>query len=510
MPQADLLTTLATDHPSEELRQRLRTLAQQSTYFMGKVVVGFHDLDPDLHGMMAKWIQRPTKRKLGLAPRGHLKTSLWTVSDSLRRIAADPNVRILIVNEIEQNAIHMLSRIKVVSERRELFRWLFPEIIPMPGTTRWSATEAEFKRDEDYPECTVEAIGVGGASTSRHYNVIKEDDLCGKEAQKSVLVMQRAIEQHMLAEPLLNSPRDEIQTYGTRWGPNDVADWMLKHETNLDYLCLSILRPNGEPIWPERFTQEHIENLKAKSASTPGWYALQYENRVVASGATEFDPKWLRYWHWSAKMDGTEVIVLERPLDEGGNLEYTLEQLTRWELIDAGLSPESSAARTAIVVAGLTPNNPYDIIVLQADARRTTPRVTIDNAWAAWQRWRPILAGIEVVSAHITFFYWIPTVYPDLGIRKLRTDTHTSKDQRIRTLGPFAEQGRLYIHRTQADFVDEWAAFPSKGATRDLLDALAYGPQIWAPPEDENEDLWDEDDEVEEELPRGRSPLTGY
>ena len=159
-------------------------MAQASAYFMGKVVIGFQDLDPNCHGLMSRWIERPTTRKLGLAPRAHLKSSLWTISDTLRLICQNPNRRILLINEVELNAVHWLAKIASVVERRPLFRWLFPEVIPLPGTTRWSATELEFERSEWFPECTIEAIGVGGASTSRHYTQIKEDDLVGPRAQE--------------------------------------------------------------------------------------------------------------------------------------------------------------------------------------------------------------------------------------------------------------------------------------------------------------------------------------
>lgn len=57
------------------------------------------------------------------------------------------------------------------------------------------------------------------------------------------------------------------------------------------------------------------------------------------------------------------------------------------------------------------------------------------------------------------------------------------------------------------DFLKEYMQFPV-GSTRDILDALAYGPQMWTSPtsEDENEDA--------EKALRGYlshvNPITGY
>ena len=94
---------------------------------MGKAIVGFKDMTPALHRQMGEWISDGEPRKMGLVPRDHLKTSIWTIADSIRRIACDQNIRILLGNETATNAQHFLRRIEVVFERNALFQWLFPE-----------------------------------------------------------------------------------------------------------------------------------------------------------------------------------------------------------------------------------------------------------------------------------------------------------------------------------------------------------------------------------------------
>src|SRR5215475_15884292 len=93
-----------TGERSETVRQNLRWQAQRNTYFMAKAVVGFHDLTVGLHSEMCEWISSQPTRKLGLVPRDHLKTSVWTIADTVRLIAADPNIRLLIANETATNA----------------------------------------------------------------------------------------------------------------------------------------------------------------------------------------------------------------------------------------------------------------------------------------------------------------------------------------------------------------------------------------------------------------------
>src|SRR6188508_250195 len=137
----------------EEIRLELRQQALASTYVMAKAVLGFKDLTPHTHGDMCKFIESKPTRKLGLAPRDHLKTSVWTIADTVRRIAGDPNIRILLGNETSTNASHFLRRIEAVFERNLMFRWLFPEVIPdFSKVKKWSETEMLVPRSEDYPE----------------------------------------------------------------------------------------------------------------------------------------------------------------------------------------------------------------------------------------------------------------------------------------------------------------------------------------------------------------------
>ena len=504
-----LMENFGTTRPPDATRERFRQQALRSTIYFGMAVVGFKDLTTDFHKEMARFIQSPSRRKLGLAPRGHLKTSLWTIADTLRRVSADPNQRILIINETVENAAHFLAKIRTTVERNQIYRWLFPEVLPGKGA-RWHKLELEFKRTVDYPEATIEVIGVGGASTSRHYDLIKEDDLIGKSASESKVEMSRAIDQHKLAESLLDSPDKEIQCYGTRWSPYDLTRWMLENEPALHYFKLGIFTKEGQPIWPERFTAEHIANLKRKYG--PGMFALQYLNEALAEGVTELSADWLRHWRWGTGRNpgGEEVpiIIMERPITEGGRQAWTLESLETFQILDPCHSPTSGDARSAVVTVGLTPTEPFNIIVLDATAKKCSPKETIDMTYALYRKFNPVSCGIEVVGAQKAFFYWIPTRHPDMAIRPLKTSTHKSKESRIRGFAPYAEQGRLYVHRNQFALLEEWEAFP-QGRTVDLLDALAYMPQIWAPPEQ-----WDapaeEDDETYVPQMDGRSPLTGY
>ena len=89
----------ASRREEEEIRQSLRDRAKKSTYFFAKAVLGFADLTVHTHGPICRTLDSPSKRKLVVMPRDHLKTSIATIADTLRRIVINPNIRILLGNE---------------------------------------------------------------------------------------------------------------------------------------------------------------------------------------------------------------------------------------------------------------------------------------------------------------------------------------------------------------------------------------------------------------------------
>lgn len=466
----------------EDLEQ-LRKVCLESTYAFGKVVCGFADLDPDVHARMAEWEERDSRFKLGMAPRGFLKTSTWTIAGNLRRVTKDPNLRVLLVNETQLNTSKWIGLMQDIVQS-PLYRALYPDRVPDPLKVRWNSTQLELQRKAKWPEPTIEGIGVGGASTSNHYNRIINDDLVGKEARESPSVMEKAWDQRKLSWSLLvDASKSEICDYCTRWHPDDVAARSLKTVQGLDVFTMPLRKEDGSPMWPKRYPDEVIQQIRAEQGVE--MFALQYENRVVGGGASKFDPGLLRYWTTGVNDEGENVFKLEQP--GGREKEVKIENCLTFQIIDAGLSPESKDARTANVVAALTPpapGEPFDIIILEAKATKSTPYQVIQESKATYDRWNPMLAAIETFGGHEAFFYWINATFPDMRIRKLDKDfSRNAKHKRIIGFwGSYPSQGRVYIHRSaHVDLVEELISYPN-GKTVDLLDAAGYLPTVWCPP----------------------------
>ena len=65
-----------------QLISDLRQRSQDSVFFVGSALLGFNRLTQHLHYEMAQVVQNASDyhRLLGLVPRDHYKTSIWTIS----------------------------------------------------------------------------------------------------------------------------------------------------------------------------------------------------------------------------------------------------------------------------------------------------------------------------------------------------------------------------------------------------------------------------------------------
>lgn len=490
----------------EDTRLQLRAMAQKSTYFMAFGVLGFKDMTKRTHMPMADFIQGPSRRKLVLAPRGTFKSSIVTVADIVRLIACDPNIRILLVSASQTNASHFLRSIQEVFEKNTVFQWLFPEVIPDFRTVKkWSETEMLVPRSRSFPESTVEAIGVGGTVVSRHFDHIKNDDLVDEKIAESETEMDRVIRWVNAEESLLVSTQTgKIDTVGTRWAWRDVYGHMLEHEPNLDTYVQAARDEDGPKtadnlFFPERLSHEELDRLKAKQGV---WlYSCLYLNRPSDPEAMTFRREWLRWY----RLDGDQVCPSLGPPIKINDLSICLR-------VDPAISEDSKAARTAVVVDGVSADGRK--FLLETWAKRCQPAELFNVIFDLCDKWGTQRVGVESVAYQKTLKYFLAeeSIRRNrwVDIVELKPDTKKSKPARIRAVQPFLQRGEIWVRQDQTEFLQEYDWFGGGGKTVDILDAWAYGPMMWqAPLEPEAGDELADDWAFESQMD-GRSILTGY
>ena len=132
-------------------------------------------LTTEVHLPLCNFLQAPYPlKKLVELPRGFLKTTVASVYYPIWRSLNNPSIRCLITQNTFDNAAKRVHEIRSIFEKHELFRALYPELIPNfnSKSVRWSDECAEINRPVTFPEGTFEAAGIGTKLTSRHYDLI--------------------------------------------------------------------------------------------------------------------------------------------------------------------------------------------------------------------------------------------------------------------------------------------------------------------------------------------------
>ncbi len=458
---------------SPKLREELRREGRENLYFFAKGILGFDWLDPGIHLPLCRILQdqKNTRVKVVL-PRGWLKTTVCSCAYPLWRAVRDPNVRVLLVQNTFTNACAKLGRIKAVVERNALFRALFPEVLPDSSCT-WKQESLCLKRPRGYDESTFEAAGTRTQVTSRHYNVIIEDDTVAPEredlSEESIAPgeddIEKAIGWHKLALPLLETPMsDQRIVVGTRWAERDLLGWIDEEEKG-EYLSYERAaledeqgRPSydGESPYPRRFPTRIVHQIRASLGEY--LFSALYMNSPMSGSDMVFKPSWIRYYD-------------QEPRD-----------LAVYTTVDLAGDPGSSSGKcaNAIVTTGkhLVTGRIY---VLDVWRKRANPGEVIQELFSHVRRWHPIRVGIESVGYQSTMLYWVrermqkeKLWFSVEGILHGRT----SKDARALGLQPLVENGVLLFRPCQTEAVQEFVSYPY-GAYRDIIDTLSMQLKMW-------------------------------
>lgn len=497
--------------------QYLRARCKNDLFFLNTGILGHDRLSPRLHGHLCGWMERNSSWQFReiLLPRGHFKSTVATIGDSIQIVLPDvtscqpwprslgSDCRLLICHETDGQASNFLFAISGHFLSNSLLMGLFPECIPSPRKHRINRHELELPRSHVWPEPTIDTMGVGGRSQGRHYNYIKFDDLIGDKARDSETVMQAAKEWFDNVQAFFSKfSEDHFDLIGTRWALDDLYDHI--HERYGDEILRYIrgveepTGPNGElePIFPEEFTLPKL-NILRKNRRV--WTA-QYANNPEA-GATEFDKSWKRFFHW---VGYNQLVVFS------GNSQtrVNIRDLDICILIDPAMS-----GLGGVVVTGTDRAN--RAFVLEALKDEWKPPQLCDLVFKLVARWQPRLVAIEEVLFSGVFKHWfereqqfrgtyfyIEPVSPVVGGRAM------SKPMRVRGLTNYFSAGNIFFaSQGQDELIKEFDTF---GATKNyhMLDALAYGPDVWMPALSRAK--WDKFKQDEEKLLAQRDVESGY
>lgn len=418
------------------------------------------------------WHLQSPRFRLILWPRGHLKTTICTISHTIQWLINYPDVRILISGAVGDQPTKMLLEIKAHFQHNEFFRWLFPEMVPPAKNVSEFGTQENFtvpnRARKWLKEPSVSVSSIGKVVSSFHYEVEKFSDLVDKENIKTPNQIRDVIDHFKYCDPLLErSPVPPHHGWkdveGTRYGIAELYGHILREEWKRDEKSWVVSvesadprdRAEKTPLWPTRFPATELKRIEDDDEFQ---YSSQYRQRPVPES--------------SALADAREIQFIPRAQAKAVCTRYHTT-------IDLhGMENNVGNDYTVINTCGYDRDGRvYDVDIRRG---RFSPFDTIAHIFDVHKTWLPVDMKIEK-DAHarvlLPFLFRMCSklqIFPN--IVPIKRDSRQSKQQRIRNLQAWFKSGAIRFCDdlpNKLDLMEEILNFPDPSIHDDILDTLA-------------------------------------
>ena len=238
--------------------------------------------------------QHDHRASLILAPRGHGKSTILTVSYAIEKIARDRDVRILLVSNTLDQAKAFLREIKSHLEGNARLLRFYGHFIGRPWTEHEITVSGRRRRAK---EATLTALGVSGPIITRHYDLILLDDVVDEENARTPEQREKMLVWYYQTLLPTLEPEGEIHLLGTRYRHQDLYGRLIESEFQKCHrLDRAIAEgPDGpRALWEEKFPLALLQ--QKREAAGPAIFNSQYQNDVEAMKGAVFKPEWIREW----------------------------------------------------------------------------------------------------------------------------------------------------------------------------------------------------------------------
>lgn len=447
----------------------VKDACKKSLFFLCTQILGFTDWGK-VHDDLEKVVNRKSRKKMILIPRGHLKTSMITKAFSIQLLLRDPNVRILITNQVWDKAREMLYEIKQMLYDKSILPKLFGNFV----SDRWREDDIVInQRTKALAAPTIGTSGVEAELTSSHYDVIFCDDLQGEKNFQTPEQREKVKRYYRSMMDLLE-PGGLLIVIGTRWHLDDVYQYIIDNESEYYDITVRKVIEDGKIIFPEKFSKRF--DPVAKSWLPVKEQCLDFINYLKKRPSEEFSSQYMN-----------EPISLENQIFKRDYFKYydrRPERLFVAMSIDPAISEKQSADYFAIRVDAM--DEDYNIFVLDYIRGHWKIAESVDNVFTTYQKWKPSVVGLETVAYQKALKYVLEEAMRKRGvffpITELKRNTNETKEFRIKALEPFYREGKVFHANWMKDreLEEELQTFP-KGKHDDLIDAGASMLELLVP-----------------------------
>jgi hypothetical protein len=519
------------------LRRQYYEAGEKNLFVFCKGILGFKDLEPELHGELCVLLMSEWRRCLICAFRGSFKSSIATIGFGIHQALYVPNHSIKLVEQKEDNA--KINRFRPIvdifrkSSRSDFLYWLYgPEgseeedhMKRIPENFKgWTKSEIIIDWGQMQDPMMPPAITYGGIESAYegyHGHLILMDDLEGADSDKSEVTSEDAWRfATKVAPPLLiDQARDRLMVVGTPHGDNPIVHRIKEFEQNLqskgkhvwDIWWKPVIDSEGKSVFPVRFPPAVLEGLKLNQEL----WDTQYMLRKRVSGIGVFDMESVRANMYST-VEGKNLLRYKHrewdinDLDDDGypkpkvEIRYvSLKSLRFYELCDPKhrdrVTDAKQPSEAAIAVIGVSHDGHVFVVATWAD--NCGLEKFAEKVYLIYRKWRPMKVSMEAIGAQTWFWDYarllqknkyqdimsLPQpdkkIYPlpPLTARLKEAEKSTSQSKHewiIGQLDSWFSFGVLHLHESQEHLLNQVERFPDKSHPEDILDALAQFPTL--------------------------------
>ena len=455
-------------------------------------------------------------------PRDWLKSTTFTKWKTIWDYLQDPEIRQLLVSEKESRAAEWLHWIEKTLLNHRRLRQVYPDRLSMidkcwTTQNRWSGSACDLPHKEIYSDPSITAIGIGGAAQGGHYNIVRLDDIVGRAAMDSPIILEGVkswVEnvEELLVEPDITKPNPgSIEIVGTHWRPGDLFCWLqedypkkyewkiipcLKNEKYINENPLSLEFDNGLKLqWIQNPKSDHAESNWPEYKSTKYYEKKREEDEILfwsqhmndphaGPSLTKINEEWFQGFHFEDR-NGIKFVVCDSYITDENKRkiypEFRLSSIRLFAMIDPGGFAETKmikrGSNNAIVIAGQAPDSIKKFVAWAWAGKEKDPDKFMDIIFNAHKEWNPVLWRIETFGGQDYIMRHIMLERKKRGstlrIAPLPKDvTKDIKDNEIQALIPPIANGEYIFHKpTQGMLLSELKNYPG-GLTNDLADCL--------------------------------------
>ncbi|MEW6104754.1 MAG: phage terminase large subunit [Bacillota bacterium] len=382
----------------------------------------------------------------------------------------NPNKRVILTSYGASLAFTFSRRVREIV--REHGQWL-------AGVELAEDSSAVDRWDLKGREGGLVAAGVGGPITGHGGDIVLVDDVIKNIAEANSRTYREAVwDWYVSTLRTRLEPQAGLGIIMTRWRHDDLAGQLLVEMESggeqWEVLKLPALaeegdplgRAPGEPLWPERYDEKALEDLRKTLGSF--LFSAIYQQSPRRSEGNMFRREWFRYFR-----DEGDCYVLLKP---GG--EHRVKKADCWlfQTVDPAATEKETSDYFACGTWAVTPESDLLLVDMFRERLETPKHKALMKAMYA--RYAPAFQGVEEKTFGLALIQEM--TLEGLPVVPLKADT--DKVSRAYPIAARYEMGAVY-HRQGAPWLsayeDELEDFPS-GAHDDMVDCASYAAVVLA------------------------------